>query len=118
MAISKQPANRRDAQALMDACRLGAYRPAHRTSDPQRQVRAMLTARDNLVRTRMRQIQVMRALLRREGLRVRSGQTSSIGQRVDEVAVPERLRAILRPGVGARRPARCHQRTRALQRQG
>ena len=28
--------DRRDAQALMDACRLGAYRPAHRTSDPQR----------------------------------------------------------------------------------
>ncbi len=41
--------DRRDAQALMDACRLGAYRPAHRTSDPQRQVRALLTTRDHLV---------------------------------------------------------------------
>lgn len=89
--------DRRDAQALMDACRLGAYRPAHRTSDAQRQVRALLTARDNLVRTRIREIQVMRALLRREGLRVRSGQTSSFGQRMDEVAVPEWLRAILAP---------------------
>jgi transposase len=89
--------DRRDAQALMDACRLGAYRPAHRTSDAQRQVRALLSARDNLVRTRVRQIQVMRALLRREGLGVRSGQTSSFGQRMDEVAVPEWLRAILAP---------------------
>src|SRR5262245_32900747 len=34
--------DRRDAQALMDACRLGAYRPAHRTSETQRQVRALL----------------------------------------------------------------------------
>jgi transposase len=93
----KVKTDRRDAQALMDACRLGAYRPAHRTSDPQRQVRSLLTARDNLVRTRIREIQVMRALLRCEGLRVRSGQTSSFGQRMDEVAVPEWLRAILGP---------------------
>ena len=34
--------DRRDAQALMDACRLGAYRPVHRTSEAQRQVRALL----------------------------------------------------------------------------
>src|SRR5437899_6866216 len=54
--------DRRDAQALMDACRLGAYRPAHRTSDAQRQVRALLVVRDNLVRSRVRQIQVIRAL--------------------------------------------------------
>ena len=46
--------DRRDAQALMDACRLGAYRPAHRTSDAQRQVRAELAVRDALVRTRAR----------------------------------------------------------------
>jgi hypothetical protein len=35
--------DRRDAQARMDACRLGAYRPTHRTSDTQREVRALLT---------------------------------------------------------------------------
>src|SRR6266540_4587317 len=43
--------DRRDAQALMEACRLGAYRLAHRTSEAQRQVRALLVVRDNLVRT-------------------------------------------------------------------
>ena len=32
--------DRRDATTLAEACRLGAYRPAHRTSDAQRQVRA------------------------------------------------------------------------------
>src|SRR6266705_20358 len=44
--------DRRDAQALAEACRLGAYRPAHRTSEEQRHVRAVLTVRDSLVRDR------------------------------------------------------------------
>jgi transposase len=44
--------DKRDAQALAEACRLGAYRPAHRTSDEQRHVRAVLGVRDKLVRTR------------------------------------------------------------------
>src|SRR5712691_13104546 len=44
--------DRRDALALAEACKLGAYRPAHRTSDEQRHVRAVLTARDSLVRSR------------------------------------------------------------------
>ena len=43
--------DRRDAQALMDACRLGAYRRTHRPSDVQRRVRAELVVRDALVRT-------------------------------------------------------------------
>src|SRR5436190_8408921 len=42
--------DRRDAQALMDACRLGAYRPIHRVSDEQRCIRAELVVRDALVR--------------------------------------------------------------------
>jgi len=89
--------DRRDAQALMDACRLGAYRPIHRASEPQRRVRALLTARDNLVRTRVRQIQVMRALLRREGLRIRSGQTASFGERLAAVELPDWLGSIVAP---------------------
>jgi transposase len=89
--------DRRDAQALMDACRLGAYRPAHRTSETQRRVRALLSARDTLVRTRIREIQVMRALLRREGLRVRSGQTTSFAQRMYEQELPEGLGGIVAP---------------------
>jgi transposase len=85
--------DRRDAQALLDACRLGAYRAAHRTSDAQRLVRAGLSTRDALVRTRTRLILVLRALLRREGLRVRSGQSSSFARRVLELEVPAGLAA-------------------------
>ncbi len=94
--------DRRDAQALMDACRLGAYRPAHRTSEAQRQVRALLVVRDHLVRTRVREIQVMRALTRREGLRVRSGEAASFGQRLSEVKLPVWLDRLLAPVVAGR----------------
>jgi transposase len=89
--------DRRDAQALMDACRLGAYRPAHRTSDAQRQVRAGLAVRDALVRTRARFISLIRALLRREGLRVRSGMARHFSQRLAAVTIPEPLSAAIAP---------------------
>src|SRR5919199_582552 len=44
--------DKRDARALCEACRLGAYRPAHRTSERQRRVRSQLLVRSTLVRTR------------------------------------------------------------------
>ena len=40
----KVKTDRRDARALAEACLLGAYRPAHRLSDPQRHVRGCDTA--------------------------------------------------------------------------
>ena len=52
----KVKTDRRDARALADACVLGAYRRAHRLSDPQRHVRGRLLVRDALVRTRTRYI--------------------------------------------------------------
>jgi transposase len=69
----KVKTDRRDARALAEACLLGAYRPAHRLSDPQRHVRGRLLVRDALVRTRTRYISVIRALLRQHGYRVPSG---------------------------------------------
>ena len=73
--------DRRDARALAEACRLGAYRPAHRASDEQRHVRSHLAVREALVRTRTRFICVVRSLLRREGLRVRSGGATTFVER-------------------------------------
>ncbi len=89
--------DRRDAQALMDACRLGAYRSAHRTSDAQRQVRAELAVRDALVRTRARFISLIRALLRREGLRLHRGSARAFPQRLAALTVPEPLSAEIAP---------------------
>jgi len=41
---------------LADACRIGGYRKAHRSSDAQRAVKAQLAVRETLVRTRTRYI--------------------------------------------------------------
>jgi len=65
--------DRRDARTLMDALRLGAYRAIHRASAAQRHVRAQLAVRDALIRTRTRYVNVVRALTRREGLRLAAG---------------------------------------------
>ncbi len=89
--------DRRDARTLAEACRLGAYRASHRTSDEQRGVRADLAVREALVRTRSRYISVVRSLLRREGLRVRSGEAKTFGTRVRELDVPAALSSSIDP---------------------
>src|SRR5260370_27484054 len=65
--------DRRDARTLAEACRLGAYRPVHRASAPQRHVRAQLAVREALIRTRTRYVNVVKALARRDGLRLPPG---------------------------------------------
>lgn len=92
--------DRRDAQALMEACRLGAYRPAHRTSDAQRHVRGLLAVRDALVRTRARYIALIRALLRREGLRVRGSSSKKFLTALGELTLPDTLAAEIAPLLG------------------
>src|SRR5215468_3496773 len=89
--------DRRDARALAEACRLGAYRPAHRLSDAQRHVRARLTVRDALVRTRTRYISLIRALLRQHGWRVPSGSAEGFPRRVLALPLPGRLRSEVAP---------------------
>jgi len=78
----KVKTDRRDARALAEACLPGAYRPAHRLSDPQRHVRARLVVRDALVQTRTRYISIIRALLRQHGYCVPSGSAENFVHRV------------------------------------
>lgn len=52
----KVKTDKRDARTWSEACRLGAYRPAHRTSDKQRHIRAELAVREVMIRTRSRYI--------------------------------------------------------------
>jgi transposase len=89
--------DRRDAQALMDACRQGTFRRAHRSSESQHRVRALLAARDNLVATRVREIGLIRALLRREGLRVGTGSAGNFAKRLAEVELPDWLGDVVAP---------------------
>ena len=70
--------DKRDARTLMEACRLGAYRPAYRLSDARRHVRAELAVREALVRTRTRYVALAKALVRRDGLRVPSGEAQRV----------------------------------------
>jgi transposase len=74
--------DRRDARALMDACALGAYRPAYRLSAARRHVRTELAVRDTLVRTRTRWIALCRTRVRALGLRVPSGAGHTFAARV------------------------------------
>src|SRR5258708_27025914 len=78
----------RDARTLAEACRLGAYRPAHRTSNRQRHVRAQLSVREALVQTRARYISLIGALLRREGLRVTTGTRWALRSALQESRCP------------------------------
>jgi transposase len=93
----KVKTDRRDARALADACLLGAYRPAHRLSDPQRHVRARLLVRDAIVRTRTRNISLIRALLRQHGYRVPSGSAEGFLLRVRALVLPGPLRSQIAP---------------------
>ena len=89
--------DKRDALALAEACRLGAYRPAHRTSDEQRHVRAILAVRESLVRSRARFVVLIQAILSREGFRVGTGSSECFGARVVELELPEHLDAEIAP---------------------
>ncbi len=89
--------DRRDARTLMEACRLGAYRPAYRLSDARRHVRAELAVREALVRTRTRYIALAKALVRRDGLRVAASEPHLVAKRIAALAISEALNAELRP---------------------
>jgi transposase len=89
--------DRRDARTLAESCRLGAYRPAHRTSERQRHVRAQLAVRQALVQTRSRYISLVGALLRREGLRVATGNAEGFVKRVEKLALPGQLKSEIAP---------------------
>ncbi len=89
--------DRRDAATLADACRLGAYRPAHRASDHQRHVRAELAVRDTLVRTRVKCVALVGALLRRHGVHLPSGNVDGFLGRVERQAMPAEQRQEIAP---------------------
>jgi len=89
--------DRRDAHALAEACRLGAYRPAHRASRSQRDRRTGLGVRELLIRTRSRWIVHVRSLLRRDGLRLPPGRAENFVARVNTLALSEQLAAQIAP---------------------
>jgi transposase len=89
--------DKRDARTLCDALRLGAYRPIHRVSECQRHVRAELAVREALVRTRTRYIAMIKAAVRREGLRLPSGDAEHTVTKLTALDLPAVVRLELAP---------------------
>lgn len=85
---SRIKTDRRDVRALAEACRLGIYRLAHRVSAEQRARRRELKVRELLVRQRTALINLLRAELRQEGLRLRSCAADSVVRQYRALAVP------------------------------
>ena len=89
--------DRRDARALCEACALGAYRAAHRSSEAARGRRAQIAVRAALVDSRTKYISLARALVRQDGYRVASGSAGTFSKRVQAQELPEPMRARLAP---------------------
>lgn len=89
--------DKRDARTLCEALQLGAYRAIHRASDAQRHLRAQLAVRDALVRTRTRYVALIKAAVRREGLRLPSGEAEHTVAKLAALSLPAHVREELAP---------------------
>lgn len=96
--------DKRDARALCEAGKLGAYRPIHRVSDAQRHVRAELAVRDAVVRTRTRYVALIKAAVRREGLRLGQGDPERTAAKLATIELSAATRAELAPLVAFLEP--------------
>ena len=93
----KVKTDKRDVAALAIACRRGIYRAAHRASAAARTLRQTMRVRQQLVQVRSGLISLLRSVLRQEGLRLPSGSAERVLQRLDQVAVPAAVTAVLEP---------------------
>jgi transposase len=93
----KVKTDKRDARTLAEACLLGAYRATHRVSVEQRHVRSELLVRDSLVRTRTRYVSLIKAAVRREGLRLSSGEVEHTARKVRAIELRDEVLQELRP---------------------
>jgi transposase len=89
--------DRRDVVALAEANRRGLFRPAHRVSPAQRQVRRALLVRTALIRVRTQLINVTRAQVRGVGARIARGEAETFGRRVRRIPLPDDLTATVAP---------------------
>jgi transposase len=89
--------DKRDARALAEALKLGAFHHAHRVSAHRRHIRAELAVRETLVRTRTRYISLSKALVRRDGLRVAGSKADRVARKIAELDLSDTLASELMP---------------------
>ncbi len=93
----KLKTDKRDARCLAQACKLGAYKLAHRLSDEQRRVRMQLDVRQTLVETRTKLTNQIGALLLGSGYQVATGAAENYARRLEALSLPSELRGQLAP---------------------
>jgi transposase len=93
----KVKTDKRDVAALTEACRTGVFRRAHRVSAGAQELRQTMRVRAHLVQLRSRTINLLRAVLRREGLRLPSGSAEHLLTRLDRLAVPAPVTTVIAP---------------------
>jgi transposase len=93
----KVKTDKRDVAALALANRRGVFRCAHRVPAATRTLRQQLRIRRQLVQQRTGLMNLLRAVVRQEGLRLPSGQAASLLTRVERLGVPAILEATLAP---------------------
>lgn len=96
--------DKRDARCLAQACKLGAYKLAHRLSDEQRRVRMQLDVRQTLVETRTKLTNQIGALLLGSGYQVATGAAENYARRLEALSLPSELRGQLAPLVNMLTP--------------
>jgi transposase len=89
--------DRRDVAALAEANRREVFRRAHRVSAAQRDVRRRLRVREQLVHVRRQAINLLRAQLRSEGVRVPTGAAETFAARFERSAVSAATREAMAP---------------------
>lgn len=89
--------DKRDARALCEAARLGAYRRAHRSSDRQRHIKAELAVRETMVTTRTKYIVLIKSLLSREGWRLMGGSSESFAERIQRLPLSPEIFSEIEP---------------------
>jgi transposase len=89
--------DRRDVAALAEANRRDVFRRAHRVSPAQRDIRRRLRVRDQLVHVRRQAINLLRAQLRAEGVRVPTGAAETFVARFERSALSTAARTAMAP---------------------
>ena len=93
----KLKTDKRDARCLAQACKLGAYKLAHRLSDEQRRVRMQLDVRQALVETRTKLTNQIGAVLLGYGYTVATGAAENYERRLGQLDLPPELRTMIAP---------------------
>lgn len=95
----KVKTDKRDARALADACRLGAYRQAYRMSRTERLLRGAIACRANVITARTRLINMVRAQVLQFQEPVPACSAEAFVKTVRDLTLPPDLKEMIEPSL-------------------